>query len=202
MDSPVQIPKDKNPLKLNINGLFIAVFGASGSHAKYEKVASNLAESLYNNKMNIVYGGGAGGIMGAGPVRMNELGGQVIGILPKVWEFESGPTPGILYLVDTLSERKNLFFDYACAFVAIPGGFGTMDEICEYITWRQMGVHTKPIILLNVDNFFEGFLIWIDRAVKEGLIRESCKEILVVVSSVEQVISHLNAHRAELAPNY
>eukprot|EP00835_Amoeboradix_gromovi_P006529 NODE_787_length_4254_cov_0.173526.p2 type:complete len:202 gc:universal NODE_787_length_4254_cov_0.173526:3578-4183(+) len=192
----------KNPLNLKISGLFVSVFGASSRHAKFESVATELAIEFHKNNYNIVYGGGSEGIMGAGPTKMQELGGQVIGILPRVWEDFCGKTPGHLILVNNLAERKNHFFDYSCAFVAVPGGFGTLDEVLEYITWRQMKIHTKPIILLNTNDFFDGFLRWIDCAHNEGLIKQDCKEFLVVKNNPKDVVDHLNSMRSELSPSF
>eukprot|EP00834_Sanchytrium_tribonematis_P002035 NODE_56_length_28873_cov_1.243101.p11 type:complete len:200 gc:universal NODE_56_length_28873_cov_1.243101:10402-11001(+) len=195
---PVDLPDSTNSRKLKISGLFVALFGGSNSHSKFDLTSVELSRLFYKNNYNIVYGGGKVGPMGTGPLELSKLGGQTIAVIPKVWECES---PGHTILVETLAERKKLFFEYACAFVAIPGGFGTVDEVCEYITWRQMGLHKKPIILLNCDNYFDGFIAWIDHAHNEGLIRETCKEIITVCSTVDQVIDVLNKYQ-NLAPRF
>ena len=192
----------KNPLGLNISGLFVAIFGGSRTHLKFENISKQLGQALYSQKYNIIYGGGSGGPMAAAPLELSRLGGQTIGVLPKYWEHDCGETPGHLILVDNLAERKKYFFDYSCAFVGLPGGFGTLDEILEYVTYRQMQVHSKPIILLNVDGFYDCFKEWINRAVMEGCISQNCQSILQIVDSIDDVISILDSQRQELGYSY
>ena len=112
--------------------------------------------------------------------------------------------PGLteLRVVPTMHERKALMAGYADAFIALPGGFGTFDELCEMMTWDQLGIHAKPIALINVEGYFDGFLAQIDRAVEDGLVKPEHRTMLAVVATVGEALAAIDAWHAPDVPKW
>lgn len=152
----------------------VAVYcGASGGKRDdYVKVAWSLGEMLAGQGIELIYGGGKVGLMGAVADGALAAGGRVIGVIPRgLFEREVGHT-GVteLRVVESMHERKALIETLAEGFMALPGGYGTLDELCEMITWAQLGLHRKPIGLLNHAGFYDPLLAMFDRAHDEGFI--------------------------------
>jgi uncharacterized protein (TIGR00730 family) len=155
----------------------IAVFcGARpGSRPRYAEAAAGVGRMLAERGIGLVYGGGGIGLMGALADAALAAGGEVIGVIPAVLADREQAHPGVktMHVVTTMHERKALMTRYADAFLALPGGFGTLDELFEAITWRQLGYHDKPCAVLDVDGYFAGLAAFIERAVDEGFVRAS-----------------------------
>jgi uncharacterized protein (TIGR00730 family) len=153
----------------------ICVFCGSnpGRGERYRESAVSLGRALAARGVGLVYGGGKVGLMGAIADAALAAGGEVIGVIPKALVRRELAHRGLteLRVVDSMHERKALMARLADAFVALPGGFGTMDEFCEILTWAQLGLHRKPYGLLNVDGYFDRFLAFVDHGVAEGFIR-------------------------------
>jgi len=162
----------------------VAVYCGSspGRTPAYREAARSLAESLVERGLGLVYGGGKVGLMGVLADAVLEAKGEVIGVIPRgLYEREVAHL-GLseLKIVETMHERKALMFEHADAFVALPGGFGTLDEMVEMLTWSQLGLHARPCGLLDVDGFYADFLRFLDRAVAERFIAEPHRGLLLM----------------------
>jgi uncharacterized protein (TIGR00730 family) len=165
--------------------------GSSGRVSDlYKQAATRMGEILGQQGRTLVYGGGAVGLMGLVAGATLEQGGQVIGIIPAHIEKREIGHPDLteLHVVASMHERKQMMVDRSDAFVILPGGLGTMDEFFEIMTWRQLGLHDKPIIVVNVGEYWTPLLHLIDIMVKEGFVRAADRDILRVVDSVEDVL--------------
>ena len=168
-----------------------------GTHTDFQTAALALGQLLAERKIDLVYGGGSVGLMGVIAQAVYEGGANVRGIIPRSLQPKelSGTTYGELIVVETMHERKALMAEHADGFIAIPGGFGTLDELFETVTWGQLGIHSKPIGLLNVRGYFDPLLAWIDQAIEQGFVRARHRELLVVSDSAADLIDQMNAHQ-------
>lgn len=174
--------------------------GSSGRVSDlYKQAAIRMGEILGQSGRTLVYGGGAVGLMGLIAGATLQQGGKVIGIIPAHIEKREIGHPNLteLHIVDSMHERKQMMVDRSDAFVILPGGLGTMDEFFEIMTWRQLGLHDKPIVVANIGEYWTPLLHLIDIMVKEGFVRAGDRDILQVVSSVEGVLGALGAERGE-----
>jgi len=119
-----------------------------------------------------------------------DRGGEVIGVIPRfmVQKELAHQRLSQLHLVESMHERKALMAEHSDAFLALPGGFGTADELFEMLTWRQLHLHDKPIGVLNIDGFFDPLMVWLDRMVKDGFLKRSNRELLIVRGRVEELL--------------
>jgi uncharacterized protein (TIGR00730 family) len=148
----------------------------------YADAARGLGELLAREGIALVYGGGSVGLMGLVADAALQAGGEVIGVIPHaLWAREVGHR-GLtdLRIVETMHERKSMMSDLADAFIALPGGLGTLEEIFEIWTWSQLGLHAKPVGFLDVDGYFGGLMDFLDRAVQEQFVRSPHRDIAVV----------------------
>jgi len=152
--------------------------------------AENFGKILAEKDIGLVYGGSSLGVMGTLADSVMENGGHVTGVIPENLFSKEVAHTGIseLITVRDMHERKSTMANLADAFVAMPGGFGTMEELFEIITWNQIGIIHKPITLLNVDGFYDPLLFMLDKAKKAGFIREKNLEILQVAGNVDECI--------------
>jgi uncharacterized protein (TIGR00730 family) len=153
----------------------VCVFCGSydGARAAYREAAQRMGAALARRGLTLVYGGGSTGLMGALADAALDHGGRVIGVVPAGLFPDDIVHHGLseLRLVGSMHERKALMAQLADAFVALPGGMGTLEELCEALTWRQIGLHRKPCGLLNVDRFYDPLLAMLDHTVGEGFIK-------------------------------
>ncbi len=164
-----------------ITRLCVYCASSPGSNPAITDATVTLGRHMAANGIELVYGGGAVGLMGLIADTVMESGGTVTGIIPTgLFPREVGHT-GISELieVDTMHERKMAMFERSDAFVALPGGFGTLEEVAEVTTWSQIGMHAKPVGLLNVDGFWDGLLEWLDRAVADRVLKEKNRTLLI-----------------------
>jgi hypothetical protein len=154
---------------------------SAGVRREYRAAAEALARELVARRIGLVYGGGAIGLMGLLADAVLGGGGRVVGVIPHALVAREIAHRGLsdLRVVQSMHERKAVMADLADAFVALPGGFGTFEELCEAITWTQLGLHRKRCGLLNVGGFYDPLLAMFDRAVSEGFIRPSGRDIVV-----------------------
>ncbi|KAL1919485.1 uncharacterized protein VTP21DRAFT_2178 [Calcarisporiella thermophila] len=174
----------------------ICVFCAStnGSRPEYADAARELATEFLKHDIGLVYGGGTKGLMGIIAQTIHEGGGEVLGVNPAPLKNGSTSTYGDEIIVKDMHERKRTMCDRSDGFIAIPGGFGTMEELLEIITWSQLSIHSKPVLILNVCGFFDPFLQWLDLAVQEGFIIPSNRNIVIACNSVEEIIRLLDEY--------
>lgn len=173
----------------------IAVFCGSkhGADPQYSLSARAVGEFLAEHQIEIVYGGGAIGLMGEVANAAMKKGGRVIGVIPeRLYEMEvahMGLTE--LYRVKTMHERKALMADLSDAFIALPGGIGTLEELLEVVTWAQIGYHSKPCGLLNVNGYYDRFISFFDEMEKKGFLYAPIHEQLIIESEVDILLSKL-----------
>jgi uncharacterized protein (TIGR00730 family) len=161
-------------------------------------MAVAMGEELARRGMALVYGGGSVGLMGKVANAALAHGAQVIGIIPKHLTTKElmGYPIGELIVVESMHVRKAKMAELADAFVALPGGFGTLDELFEAITWGQIGLHRKPIGLLNVNRFFDPLVGYIDHCVAEGFIRPQHRELLSIEEEPARLLDQLASYQA------
>lgn len=160
------------------------------------KVAAAVGRTLAERGIEVVYGGGRIGTMGAVADGALSAGGSVIGVIPQhmiEWEIAHDGLAE-LHVVDTMHQRKALMADLSDAFVALPGGAGTMDELFEIWTWAQLGLHAKPIGLLNVDGFYDQLIAMIDHMVTEGFLKAPYREMVLVDDDIDRLLDRLGCY--------
>lgn len=172
-----------------------------GTRAIYKEKTIELGKALVRHNAALVYGGGNRGLMGVLAHTVYNGGGIVTGVLPKAMNRES-VTSGTLstetIIVNGMHERKKTMYEKADGFVALPGGIGTFEELCEIYTWRQLGYTDKNIALYNVDSYFDPFLTLLDKAVKEGFVAPSVRDLLIVSDDGDYIINELKERKVEL----
>jgi len=161
----------------------VAVFCASanGTQPVYREVAEELGRALATNDVGLIYGGAKVGLMGAVADAALTAGGYVVGVIPHVLVDLEVSHEGIseLHVVDTMHTRKALMGEKANAFLTLPGGFGTFEELFEVLAWQTLKIHTKPVVLLNVAGFYDTMLTFLDVCEREGMLRGNRKRLLV-----------------------
>ena len=170
----------------------VCVYCASSrqSDAAYFEAAASLGRSLAECGVTIVYGGGAVGSMGALADAALAAGGKVVGVLPRfMYDLEWGhPRLTELRLVGDLHERKRLMIEEVDAIVALPGGSGTLEELMEAITWKRLGLHGHPIVLVNVRGFFDPLIALLERCIAERFMDQRHRAMWTVVGSADAVV--------------
>ena len=163
-----------------------------GNNADYLEAAKILGESMALNRIRLVYGGGGGGIMGEIARVVKTGGGEVLGIIPEfLFKRERGSANsdlGEVIITRDMHERKHTMFEKSDAFVALPGGIGTLEEIIEIMTWAQLGRHAKPIVFANVGGFWDPLLELISHMSEEGFIHTSNKVRPIVANDPAKII--------------
>ncbi|HEY1190618.1 MAG TPA: TIGR00730 family Rossman fold protein [Gemmata sp.] len=169
-----------------MNSVCVFCGSASGSNPLYAEVARDLGRALAAGGLALVYGGGRVGLMGQVASAALAAGGAVVGVIPHALALKEVAQEDCteLIVVNTMHERKALMADRSHAFVALPGGFGTCDELFEILTWAQLGIHAKPVAVLNANGFFTPLLAWLDHVVAEGLLKPKHRDLLLVADSV------------------
>ncbi len=161
----------------------ICVFCGStkGTHPSYEQVTRELGTLLVKRGIGLVYGGGNIGLMGVIAETVYNAGGEVIGIIPEALAEKELAFRELadLRVVKTMHERKALMEELSDGFIALPGGYGTLEEICEMITWAQLGIHHKPCGLLNLEGFYDKFLAFMDHQVQEGFVTSANRSLTI-----------------------
>src|SRR5437016_6162424 len=177
----------------------ICVFSGSntGKRQEYQQAARDLGQELIARGLGLVYGGASVGLMGVIADTVLAGGGEVIGVIPRALFRREVAHEHLttLHEVGSMHERKALMADLSDGFIALPGGFGTFDELFEITTWAQLGLHTKPIGLLNVAGYFDPLLAWIDVTVREGFLRPENRGLLVEASRPAELLDRLLAFR-------
>jgi uncharacterized protein (TIGR00730 family) len=163
----------------------------------YKDAAVEFGRAAAERGIDIVYGGGRVGLMGLLADAALAAGGRVTGIIPgHIVEMEvAHQTLTELIVVDTMHERKMMMFDRSDAFVILPGGLGTLDETLEILTWKQLGLHGKPVILANIDGYWDRLLAVIDHGVDEGFIRPHHARLLQEVKDIPAIFAALESPR-------
>ena len=177
----------------------ICVFAGAhrGSRDAYTSATADLARELVEQDITIIYGGGSTGLMGTLAENTLARGGRIIGVIPEFLCRREIAHRGLseLHIVGSMHERKALMAELADGFVALPGGFGTLDELLEISTWTQLGLQAKPVGLLNVDDYFRGLFTQLDHAVMEGFVRPKDAWLLQVARQPRELLNCLRAFK-------
>lgn len=172
----------------------IGVFcGAKPSKPQYMELASEFGTWLGAAGMDLVYGGGSTGLMGAVASSARDAGSYVTGVVPHHLLGEEGEQPQQveLVVVRSMHERKALMYRLSDAFVTLPGGMGTLDELMEISTWAKLDLHSKPVLVLNSGGFFDGLLGLLDHAVREGMMSPADRALVRDVTTIDAIAGHL-----------
>lgn len=176
----------------------ICIFcGASSSRdPQVEVVTKAVMKDFFEKKIGLVYGGAAIGVMGSLANELMSRGGEVIGIIPQRLMKKEVAHAGLtdLHVVKDMHERKKMMYDLSDGFLIFPGGMGTLDELFEILTWRQLGIHSKPIALLNINGYYDHLMKFLDHAVEMGLVKASDREILFVSKDWSEILHHFDQH--------
>ena len=176
----------------------VAVYcgSADGSNPAFVAEARALGAAIAGAGLGLVYGGATAGLMGAVANAALAGGAEVIGVLPSVLSGKEIAHTGLtsLELVSTMHERKARMASLAQAFVILPGGYGTLDELLETVTWAQLGLHSKPCILVNTAGYWNGLLAFLDAAVDAGFLKAGNRELLRVAACAADAIQLVTAH--------
>ncbi|CAB4312548.1 unnamed protein product [Prunus armeniaca] len=177
----------------------VCVFcGSNSGHRKiFSDAALQLGTQLVERKMDLVYGGGSVGLMGLVSQTVYDGGCHVLGVIPTALvPLEiSGNSVGEVLIVSDMHERKAEMARQADAFIALPGGYGTMEELLEMITWSQLGIHDKPVGLLNIDGYYDCLLRLFDKGVEEGFINLSARNIVISAKTAQELIERMEWHQ-------
>ena len=172
----------------------ICVFCGSnaGKNPVYMDFAVKLGEYLAQNSVSLVYGGGSYGLMGAISTAMMQKDGHVTGIIPELINEHVGHNNiSELIVVKTMHERKSLMYNLSDAFICLPGGIGSLEEFLEVFTWLQLGYHSKPVLIFNINGFYDNILKQLSTMVGEGFLRESHLANLIVKDNLDNVLDEL-----------
>ena len=174
----------------------LAVFCGSqfGTDPAYATAAADLGLELARRGVTLVYGGGRVGLMGVVAAACVEAGGAVVGVIPEFLAAKEIAFTAAteLHVVATMHQRKAIMADRADAVAVLPGGFGTMDELFEILTWAQLGLHAKPVVLLNVNGFFDPLLAWVDHLTAEGFVHARHRNLLLTADGVPDLFARLD----------
>jgi uncharacterized protein (TIGR00730 family) len=176
----------------------ICVFCGSspGARPEYAEAAEAFAQLLVAQGTGVVYGGGGVGLMGKLADAVLAHDGEITGVIPRALVDKEIGHPEVrdMRVVDSMHERKALMAELADAFVALPGGIGTLEELFEVFTWSQLGLHDKPCGLLDVDGYYEGLSAFLDHAVRERFVREEHRSALMVERDAAALLERLTAY--------
>ncbi|KAF9686737.1 hypothetical protein SADUNF_Sadunf02G0020500 [Salix dunnii] len=179
----------------------VCVFCGSspGKNPNYQHAAIHLAKQLVERNIDLVYGGGSIGLMGLVSQAVYDGGRHVLGVIPRTLMPReiTGETVGEVRAVSGMHQRKAEMARQADAFIALPGGYGTLEELLEVITWAQLGIHDKPVGLLNVDGYYNSLLSFIDKAVDEGFVTPAARHIIVSAHTAHELMCKLEDYEAE-----
>jgi uncharacterized protein (TIGR00730 family) len=184
----------------------VCVFCGSntGTRPAYADAARKIGRALAARGMTLVYGGGSVGLMQIVAQSALDAGGRVIGVITQQLVVREVGHAGLdaLHVVATMHERKALMAKLSDAFIALPGGYGTFDELCEMATWDQLGIHVKPLVVVNVEGYFDGFLAQLDRAVADGLLKPEHRTLLACAPTVDAALEAVAAWQPPPVPQW
>ncbi|GMY22473.1 cytokinin riboside 5'-monophosphate phosphoribohydrolase LOG1-like isoform X2 [Fagus crenata] len=196
----MEVEEGTSSIPNEMKGRFKRICVFCGSRAGYKSTFSDaaleLGKVMVKRKINLVYGGGSAGLMGLISQTVFKGGCHVLGVIPKALlpHEISGETIGEVKTVADMHQRKAEMGKHADAFIALPGGYGTLEELLEVITWSQLGIHDKPVGLLNVDGYFNSLLALFDKGVEEGFIEDSARHIVIIANTAEELIKKMEEY--------
>jgi len=184
----------------------IAVYcgSSAGINGIYRAETEKLGVMLASRGIEVVFGGGKVGLMGYLADAVLNSGGRVFGIIPGFLHVKEVAHDGLteMITVDSMHERKKLIYDMSDAFIALPGGFGTLDELFEMLTWGQLGLHQKPVGILNVNDYFNPILEGIGNMVGEGFLKIENQDMIQVSDRAEELLNMMEQYQAPALPKW
>ncbi len=177
---------------------YIAVFcgSSSGNSPEFVKQATLLGEKIAQKGLGVVYGGAHVGLMGAVADGVLSGGGKVIGVIPEFLKKKELEHKNIseIHVVETMHERKALMNKLSDAVIALPGGYGTLEELYEMLTWSQLALHKKPIGILNVDGYYDPLIEMSEKMIENGFLKDEYRKILIVEKNIENLLDKMNKY--------
>jgi uncharacterized protein (TIGR00730 family) len=192
------------PTARRILRLCVFCGSSTGADPAFRRAAETLGAALVRQEIALVYGGGNIGLMGVIADHVMQAGGQVIGVIPRQLLEKELAHHGItdLRVVGSMHERKALMAELAEGFIALPGGYGTIEEFSEVLTWSQLGLHAKPMGLLNVSGYYDHFLRFLDHAVDVQLLRPEHRRLVLESDDAQQLLQHMHDWQAPSLPKW
>ena len=180
-----------------IRSICVYCGSSPGKRPEYTEAAMTFARALASRRIRLVYGGANVGIMGDLANTMLAHGGKVIGIMPQALVDKEVAHSGLdeLIVTQSMHERKSRMADLSDAFIALPGGIGTLEELFEIWTWAQLGFHQKPCGILNTKGYFDSLLLFLDEAVEAGFVKKTHRKMLICSEDPEELLEILGKHR-------
>ena len=187
---------------MNLRSICVFCGSSVGMRPEYSLAAAEVGRLLASRGIRLVYGAGNVGLMGVLADAALAAGGEVIGVIPQMLVDKELAHRGLaeLRIVGSMHERKALMAELAGAFIALPGGLGTFEELCEVLTWSQLGIHAKPVGCLNVLGYFDPLLAMLDRAVSERFLGPAQRRLLLTADEPQQLLAMLTAQQPVAEP--
>jgi len=181
------------PCQLPVNNVAVYCASADGVDPVYRVAAAELGRELGRRGVGVVYGGASVGLMSAVADAALAEGGRVIGVIPEVLVTMEVVHEALteLHITETMHTRKALMADRADAFIVLPGGFGTLEELFEVLAWQTLKIHAKPVLLLNTNGFYNKMLAFLDHCVTEGMLRAKARAVVLVADTVQEALEKL-----------
>jgi len=175
-----------------------------GTNVMYREAATELGKTLATKQINLIYGGGSVGLMGVVADAVMANGGHVVGVIPHFLDqLEVGhKSLPELHKVESMHERKALMEKLCDGIITLPGGYGSIDELFEILTWAQLGLHKKPIAILNVNGFYDFLLKQLDVMVQEGFLRQETRNFLLVSDNVDELLIKMSEFQPTYIPKW
>lgn len=184
-----------------LSGLCVFCGSSRGADTQYADAARRFGRILADAHVPLVFGGGSLGLMGEVAASVMGAKGQVVGIIPEFLRHVEPPLGAIseLIVTQTMHERKALMFERSDGFVVLPGGIGTLEETVEMITWAQLGLHAKPIVIVNIDGYWNPLLALLESIIERQFARPGLRRLYRAVSTVDEVLPAVHAHLSAAA---
>jgi uncharacterized protein (TIGR00730 family) len=201
MTSPGDRPVDQAP---PLRSICVYCASSTGTNPALAESAVTLGRAVASRGIGLVYGGGSVGLMGLIADTVLAEGGEVTGIIPMPLMPEEVAHRGVTRLVevDSMHTRKARMIELSDGFIALPGGFGTLEELAEVLTWAQLGIHGKPVGLLNVDGFYDGLLAFFDRGLADGVLRAENRRLLIDRADPDDLLAAMGDYRPAYEPKW
>mmetsp|Transcript_43882 Transcript_43882/g.103215 ORF Transcript_43882/g.103215 Transcript_43882/m.103215 type:complete len:210 (+) Transcript_43882:1-630(+) len=194
------LPKHSRTVKPELRSVAVFCGSSNGNDPAFAAAAEALGKAIAARGLRLVYGGGSLGLMGIVSRTVHENGGRVLGIIPHSMVEACQPALGEQVVMASMHERKAKMAEEADAFIALPGGLGTLEELLEMATWGQLGIHRKPVVVLNVAGFYDALMQHLDSTVAAGFLGADMRQLILATDSAEQVLDVV--HGASPAAGY
>ena len=183
---------------MKIKKICVYCGSSPGKNPAYSLAAASLAQVLCDRGIGLVYGGAAVGVMGTIANAVLDAGGEAIGVIPKSLAVKEVAHANLteLHVVASMHERKAMMAELSDGFIALPGGWGTLEEIFEMLTWAQLGFHEKPCGLLNIDGYYNGLISFLENSFEQKFVNELCRPMLMKAREPESLLDQFAAYRA------